>query len=378
MTICKYSNLCGGCNFHNMDYSEMLVSKTNEVRKLFNAFHCNVDNCVGNYYPFKYRNKVHLAFHELKGKMLIGFYEEGSSKVVDIKDCLLYGDWLKRLIEILREFVSRFKLRAVNSYSGGILKFAHARCIDNKLQLTIVATTDNFPGRDWLLKKLKDNFSDVSFYLNINKRTDHMVLGGNIKFVGGNKYLIFDLLGFKISIEPISFLQVNLPIASKMYNKACELLDIRHNTTVIDLYSGIGITSMLFSKSCREVISCEEVLSAVNNAKYMAKINGIKNIEFHLGKCEDVIGNIASRNFDDVVVFVDPARMGLDENVCNAIVNMSPRKIVYMSCNPETCVRDIKYMTRDNKYRLSDILPYDIFAGTKHVELLCCLEKNDN
>lgn len=375
MKTCKFFTTCGGCNNLNDDYNKSLLNKTNDIKEIFKSIDCEVSGCVGNYYPYKYRNKVHLAFHELKGKMLIGFFEEGSKRVVDIDDCLLYGDWLKILISILREFCSRFKLRAVNSYSGGILKFAHARCIDNKLQLTLVVTTDNFPGRDWLLKKLKENFSDVSFYLNINKRTDNMVLDKNFKFIGGNKYLTFEILSFKISIEPSSFLQVNLPIATKMYKKANELLDINPNSTVIDLYSGIGITSMLFAKNAKKVVSCEEVMSAVNNAKYMAKINNVDNIEHNLGKCEDVIDNILKCDNGDVVVFVDPARMGLKESVCKSILKISPRKIVYMSCNPDSCLRDIKILLSDNKYDVCGIYPYDIFAGTDHTELLICLEK---
>lgn len=374
---CKFEKDCGGCVGLEKDYEELLVEKTNDIKNIFSSLDAKVHKCVGNFYPYKYRNKVHLVFHELKGKMLIGFFKDGSSKVVDINGCMLFDNWLNKLVAILKEWVSRFKLRAVNSYNGGVLKYAHARCVEDNIQLSIVATTDNFAGRDWLLKKLQENFKTVSLYLNVNRRSDNMVLGGVSKFVGGEKFLKFNFLSFKISIEPNSFLQVNLPIAQKMYKKALSLLQVNENTTVIDLYSGIGITSMLFAKNCKKVISCEEVVTAVNNAKYMAKINDVKNIEFKTGKCEDVIGQISTNNYGDLVVFVDPARAGLDIKVIDAIKSIKPRNIVYMSCNPDTAYRDIKHIINDNNYRFSDIYPYDMFSFTKHVEILVCLQRQE-
>ena len=173
---CKYSKYCGGCIDLNKDFKDTLKEKTDYVANLFKSHDVVVDNCYGAYYPMKYRNKVHLAFTELKGKTLIGFFEEGSTKVVDVDKCLHFADWLDKLILILREYASRFKIRPYNKQLGtGIIRFAHCRCIDNKIQLTLVVTTDNFPGRDWLFSKLKEHYSEVSLYLNINRRTDHYI-----------------------------------------------------------------------------------------------------------------------------------------------------------------------------------------------------------
>lgn len=369
--ICKHQKYCGGCVGLDREYSSLLQEKTEYIRGLFKEFdNIDISQCQGNYYPLKYRNKIHLAFTELKGKTLIGFFEEGSSKVVDINNCSLFADWADKLISILREYLSRFKIRAYKD-GAGILRYAHARCIEGRLQLTLVVTTDNFAGRSWLLHKLTQEFSQVSFYLNINRRTDHAVFDRIFKFVGGEKYLNFELNGIKVSLTPSSFLQVNLSIASKMYKSAMKMLDIKSDTTVIDLYSGIGITSMMFAGVAKHVISIEEVESAVSSAKIIAKNNGVKNISIMAGKCEKVIDQIKKIE-GDVVIFVDPARAGLDINVIKSLIRLNPRRIVYMSCNPETCVRDVRQLKDD--YEVLLIAPWDMFPYTRHVELLVALE----
>ena len=375
MKECKYIARCGGCSGVSKDINAELQEKTQLVKGLFKNVGCAdlVDDCEGSYYPYKYRNKVHLSFGELKGKTIIGFYEENSTKITDIDTCILFGDWLGSLICILREYISRFKIRPYTRDGRGIIRYAHARCVGNKLQLTLVVTTDNFGGRDWLYNALSKTFAEVSLYININHRTDRAVLDKHFKFVKGNKYLNFDLCGVKVSLSPSSFLQVNLPIAEKMYKKALEWLNINSNTIVVDLYSGIGVTSILFASVANKVISIEEVPSAVDNAKAMARLNGVNNIVHLLGKCEVEMGKIVSG--EDVVVFVDPARAGLDCKVIDAIKYLNPRKIVYMSCAPETCVRDIKLLTNDNKYSVSAIKPYNMFPFTKHVETLVCLQR---
>lgn len=371
---CKYQTRCGGCVGIDKEISVELQEKTKYIKTLFKDIKsAYFSDCVGDYYPLKYRNKIHLAFKDFKGKTIIGFYEEGSTKVTDIEDCMLFGDWAKKLISILREYVSRFKIRPYSLDGSGVLRFAHARYVENKIQLTLVVVTENFAGREWLYRKLTQEFKEVSFYLNINRRTDHAVFDKNFKFIKGSKFLTFLLAGVKVSISPSSFLQVNLSIAEKMYKEALNMLDINSTTTVVDLYSGIGITSIMFARKCKKVISIEETPSSVENAKYMAKLNDVKNIMFLNGKCEKEIENIKYE--DDTVVFVDPARIGLDNAVIDALLKLSPRKIVYMSCNPETCHRDIRLLLNDNDYKVNDIKCYNMFPYTKHIEALICLQK---
>lgn len=371
---CKVSSLCGGCQNVNGDYLQTTKEKEKYIKELFAGIG-NVEDIVTNYYPYKYRNKLQLAFTQLKGKTIMGFFEEGSTKVTDIDGCILNGDWSYTLIAILREYISRFKIRGY--YMGaGILRYAHARCIGNALQLTLCVTTDNFPGRDWLYNKLCQNFKSVSLYLNINKRTDRAVFDKVFKYVAGDKYLQFNFCGVNVGLHPASFLQVNLGIAEKMYKKANEMLEINAGTTVLDLYCGIGITSVLFGKSAKNVLAIEENPKAINNAIYIAKNNNVNNIKFVADKCENCI-NLISNN-DDLVAFVDPARNGMESALVEHLKKLNLRKMVYMSCNPETALRDIKILLADNKYKVATIIPWDMFPFTKHIELLIEIVRADN
>lgn len=372
--ICRYSQRCGGCDGIGKDIQEELLEKTCEIRSLFKEISSSkIDDCKGQYYPLRYRNKIHLAFGHLKGKTLIGFFEEGSTKITDIDECLLFGDWAKNLISVLREFVSRFKIRPVDRDGVGTIRYAHARCVDNKLQLTLVVTTENFAGREWLYHKLNQYFTEISLYININRRTDHAVFDKTFKFIKGTRFMNFDVAGVRVSLSPSSFLQVNLDVAEKMYKSALDMLEITQNTTVVDLYSGIGVTSVLFAKRAKQVLSIEETPSSVENAKFMAKINNVHNIKHLCGKCEKEIDKLNIEG--DVVVFVDPARAGLDKRVIDALIKLSPRKIVYMSCNAETCARDVKMLCGDQSLVVEKISPWNMFPYTKHVETLVVLER---
>lgn len=374
-SFCKYSKYCGSCENLDKEYSLLLKEKSEYIKDLFKGYsNATFHECVGSYYPFKQRNKIHLAFGELKGKTLIGFFEKGSTRVVDIDGCLMHDKWVETLIAILREYISRFKIRPYKN-GAGILRYAHARCVNNKLQLTLVVVSENFSGREWLYKKLTEKFSSVSLYINVNNRTDSAIFGDRFRHINGEKYLPLNVCGAEAVISPNSFLQVNLGIAEKMYKKAMELLNIGSDTTVIDLYSGIGITSVMFAKKCKQVFAIEEVESATKNAKIISKINECNNIHIFTGKCEHKLKELKLENCDDVVVFVDPARAGLDERVISAIKDINPRTIVYMSCNPETCVRDINILCKDNFYNVSDIFSWDMFSYTKHVETLVCLQR---
>lgn len=369
---CKHSKFCGGCSDIEKAYDCTLQEKQKYVNSLFDGMCKNTHPIAHNFYPYKYRNKLQLAFTQLKGKTIMGFFEEGSVRVVDIDGCILNGYWSYDLISILREYLSRFKVRGFDGNSG-VLRYVHARCIENRLQLTLCVTTTNFSGRDWLYKKLCEKFSSVSFYLNINNRTDRAVFDRVFKHIAGERYLKFDFCGVNVCLEPSSFLQVNLGVAEKMYKKASDLLDIKENTIVYDLYCGIGITSLMFAKKAKGVVGIEENLSAINNAKNMARINNVDNVKFLCGKCEDKVG-VLSEN-DDVVAFLDPARMGCEKAVLDKLKTIGVRTIVYMSCNLESALRDIKILTNDNKYILTDIFPYDMFAFCgEHLELLAVLK----
>lgn len=373
---CKYKSLCGGCNI--LHYDEELASKKSELQSLFDKTKIDyeISDVVGMYYPYKYRNKIHLSITKVKNKTLIGFYEEKSKRVIDIDKCLLHDKWAETLIQVIREYIRNFKITPYDTITrSGTIRYVVARHLNNSLQLTLVVTNQNFAGKTWLYNELLKHFKSVSIYYNINLRTDSAVFDKNFIHKNGDKYLSGKLSQVEYRLSPSSFFQTNEKITEKMYDMALTLLDIKPNENVLDLYSGIGITSVMFAKAGAKVNAIEYVGEATKNAREIANINGVsKSIHSYTGKCEDILPNLemSESNFK---VFMDPARAGAEREVLDTLLKYKPSKIVYMSCNPETLARDLKVLLDSKEYKLTYATPYDMFPHTKHIEMLVALDR---
>lgn len=380
---CKYFNICGGCSLLNVDYDRQLKLKQQQVVDALSEFNINtkVEKTVGMYYPYKYRNKVHLAIREVKGKTEVGFFEENSNRIVDVDDCLLHDVWVKQLITITREYVKKYRISAYNKRKeSGTLKYVVARKLDNEIMVTIVATTPNFAGTEWYYTQLKNTFNNVSFYINVNTRTDNAVFEDK-KFIHryGFKKLRGEMLGVKFELSPNSFFQVNTQITEKIYKNIFDMLNINDKSVILDLYSGIGITSLIFAKNGAKVVSIESVPEAVNDAKNLIKLNNCDNqVTPLLGKCEQLINRINYRKlYKDgglISVFLDPPRIGAQKSVLDEINTLNPYRLVYLSCNPKTLARDLRVLL-DYGFKIESVTPYDMFPHTNHVETLVCLKK---
>lgn len=380
---CKYFNICGGCKLLNVDYEKQLKQKQQQVLDALAEFNINakVDKTVGMFYPYKYRNKVHLAIRDVKGKAQVGFFEENSNKIVDVDDCLLHDMWVKKLINIVREYITKFKVSPYNKRKNtGTLKYVVARCLGEEIMVTMVVTNPGFAGREWFYEELTKNYKNVSFYINVNTRTDNAVFnekGFLHKF--GFKKLRGEMLGVKFELSPNSFFQINTQITEKIYKRIFESLKLNENSVVLDLYSGIGITSLIFAKNGAKVVSIESVPEAVNDAKNLIKLNKCENkITPLLGKCENLINRINYKKLYKengvVSVFLDPPRIGAQVTVLEEINKLNPYKLVYLSCNPKTLARDLKVLT-DYGFKIENVTPFDMFPHTSHVETLVVLSK---
>ena len=380
---CEHFNICGGCDNLNISYVNQLNQKQNYVKQCLLNFNINakVNNTVGMFYPYKYRNKLHLAVRDVKGKPEIGFFMENSNKIVSVNSCCLFDVWAEKLINIIKQFISKFKISAYNKKTNaGTLKYVVARTLGKEIIVTLVVTTFNFAGRDWLLAELNKNFVGVSLYACLNKRTDNAVFDERgFKHLGGYKKLRGELLGVKFELSPNSFFQVNTEITNKIYKQICSEINPNNNSVVLDLYSGIGITSCVFALNGAKVVSIESVPEAVNDAKTIIKLNGLENkVVPYLGRCEQLITKI---NFNKIIggeanvsVFVDPPRIGCVKIVLDKILELKPNKIIYLSCNPETLARDLSVLVKEN-YKLVSVTPFDMFPQTNHVETLAVLNK---
>lgn len=377
---CRYFGICGGCDYLTTDYNQQLLNKTQYVKECLNKEDINVsvNDCIGMYFPYAYRNKVHLAIGENgKGNVYIGFFEEKSKKIINIDECPLHDKWLKTLIEILRKFISDFKIKPYNNLTKtGILRYVVARFLDNNLIITLVCSNQNFAGKEVLYKKLKEHFKNVSLYLNINTRTDSAVFDEKFIHKFGDTKLSGKMLGVNFKLSPDSFFQVNFEIANKIYKQVLNEIEEKPNCHILDLFSGIGITTMLFSKVAKSVMSIECNHSAVKDAREMLKLNNVKNVTAICDRCENRVDEIKEfLSVENSFVFVDPARNGIEKNVLTQLLDMNSKKIIYLSCNPETLARDLKELLKNNKYKINYVQPYDMFPHTKHIETLVVLEK---
>lgn len=376
MQTCKYFNECGGCNFLNLDYSKQLEMKKQQVIDTFQSKrfeHFHVEDCEGVYFPYKYRNKVHFAIEQDGKYTNIGFYGLGSNKVVEVSECMLFDKWAMEVKKVLTEYIKIFKLTGYDKLENrGLLRYLVARFVDNQLMVVLVATTQNFAGKDWFYNKLKEKFANVSFYLNINNRTDNNVFEDDkfiLKF--GAEKISSKFLDLKYKISPSSFYQVNEKVMQKMYNKAFELMNLKPNDSVIDLFSGIGITSMMFAKVCKHVYSIECSKSSVCDARENIRINNLSDkISYYLGDCGQRLLDVPK--LENCVMFLDPARVGCCVETIKSILKILPRIIIYMSCNPKSLADDVALLSK--KYRIVFMKPYDMFPQTDHVETLVCLE----
>ena len=373
---CKYKNLCGGCNIDT--YEDELETKKNSVQSLFDKAKINykISDTIGMYYPYKYRNKIHLSITKIKNKTLIGFYEEKTKRVIDIDKCLIHDKCAENLISVIRTYIRTFKIAPYDNLTHtGTIRYVVARHLNSSIQLTLVVTNQNFAGKTWLYNELLKYFKKVSIYYNINLRTDSAVFDKHFIHKNGDKFLEGKLLQVNYRLSPSSFFQTNEKITEKMYEKALSLLEIKPNDNILDLYSGIGITSVMFAKAGAYVTAIEYISEATKNAKDIANLNGVSNsINSYTGKCEEILPNLdISKN--TFKVFMDPARAGAEREVLDTLLSLKPSKIVYMSCNPETLARDLQILLKTNDYKLTFATPYDMFPHTKHIEMLVCLQR---
>lgn len=375
---CPYLKQCGNCKLLQVNYQTQLQLKQDFIKLLFNKHSNKVKQIEGMFYPFKYRNKVHLSVSMQNGKTVIGFIKEHSSFVSEIPSCLIHDKWFEDLYVEIKKYIKHSKVKGFNKQTGeGELRYVVARHLDGQLLVTLVATKDIFNGLKQLYNGLKEKFKNVCLYININTTKSSAVLSNTFIHKFGDKTIQASMCGIKFNLSPKSFLQVNTQIATKIFNNVAKILNLKNNQAVIDCFSGIGISSMIFAKQGAVVESIEIEKNACNDAKMLAKNNNLsEKIKINQGDCNVLINDI-SKNYSNAVMFTDPPRSGLGDQFINSILNSDVKKIVYLSCNPLTLKTDIEKILKSNKFEVESITPYDMFPQTKHVEVLAVLNNKN-
>ena len=380
---CPYSKKCGGCTYQGVAYEKQLKEKQELVDKLIGGF-CKVSPIVGMSNPYHYRNKVHAAFGiTRRGEIISGVYREGTHDIVPVEICQIEDKKADEIIQDIKGMLRSFKIKTYDEDTGyGLLRHVMVRrgFKSGEIMVVLVLGSPIMPSKNNFVKALRKKHPEISTVIvNINDKRTSMVLGDKESVIYGKGYISDELCGCKFKISSKSFYQVNPVQTEILYNKAIELASLTGKERVLDAYCGIGTIGIIASKKAKEVIGVELNKAAVKDAITNAKINGINNIRFFADDAGQFMLKTSAKMLEDKsagieVVFMDPPRAGSDENFMSSVVKLAPKKVVYVSCNPETLERDLKYFTK-NGYKVESAVPVDMFPHTGHIETVVSMAR---
>ena len=402
---CPYAKKCGGCDYQGISYEKQLREKQEYVKKNVGSF-CKVNPIIGMEEPHHYRNKVHAVFDIVKkgrggaagrgvtnrrgnmapGTIISGVYAAGTHDVVNIDSCEIEDEISGAIIRDIRGLLRSFKIKTYDEDTGyGLFRHVLVRrgFHSGEVMVVLVLGSPILPSKNNFVKALRKLHPEITtIVINVNDKKTSMVLGEKETTIYGKGYIEDTLCGCTFRISPKSFYQVNPVQTEKLYNKAIEYAGLTGKERVVDAYCGIGTIGLIAAKGAKEVISVELNKDAVRDAITNAKRNQIKNVQFYNADAGKFMVEMAefgsdSRTKKDAevdVVFMDPPRAGSDEAFLSSVVKLSPKRVVYVSCNPETLARDLKYLTKHG-YQAVECTPVDMFPFTKHVETVVLLSQ---
>lgn len=379
-TPCALYRKCGGCQLQNMSYPRQLQWKQHKVEKLLGKF-CKVRPIIGMENPYHYRNKVQAAFALNKNKKIIsGVYQSSTHRVVPVDHCMTEDQKADEIIGTIRDLISAFKLTVYNEDTGrGFLRHVLVKrgFSSNQIMVVLVTGTPVFPSKNHFVAALLEKHPEITTILmNINPYQTSMVLGETEKVLYGSGTIEDVLCGCVFRISAKSFYQINPVQTEILYRKAIEFAGLTGTETVIDAYCGIGTIGLVAAKHAGRVIGVEVNRDAVRDAIANAKRNGIENVRFYHADAGQFMTEMAQEHQTAEVVMMDPPRAGSDAAFLSSLVTLSPQRIVYISCNPETQERDLSYLVRHG-YQVKAIQPVDMFPHTNHVETVCLMSRKE-
>lgn len=375
---CPYAKRCGGCDYQGIAYEKQLALKQEEMQKLLGSFG-KVNPIIGMKDHLHYRNKVHAVFdRDRKGNVISGVYEKNSHRVVNVDSCMIEDQRADAIILTIRKLIKDFKMKTYNEDTGyGLFRHVLIRTghVSGQILVVLVLASPILPAKNNFIKALRAAHPEItSIVLNVNDKRTSMVLGEREIVLYGKGYIEDALCGLTYRISPKSFYQINPVQTEKLYQTAVDYASLTGNEVVLDAYCGIGTIGMTAASKAKEVIGVELNKDAVKDAIANAKINGIKNVRFYNKDASDFIMDMAAQKAKCDVIFMDPPRSGSTEKFLDCVAALAPKRVVYISCDPTTLARDLKYITKKG-YRVEKIQPVDMFVSTKHVENIVVLSR---
>ena len=378
MNQCPNFKKCGGCQYLDIPYEKQLEKKQRELAALLKPF-CKVNPIVGMEHPFHYRNKVHAVMaRDRKGNVISGVYKEGTHRVLPVETCLIEDERADAIIQTVLKLLPSFKMKVYDEDTGyGFLRHVLVRTAHKTGEIMVVLVTASpvFPSKNNFVKALRKVHPEITtVVLNVNSRGTSMVLGDKEHVLYGPGFVVDELCGRKFRISPRSFYQVNPVQTELLYNLAIEAAGLTGKETVVDAYCGIGTISLVAAGKAGNVIGVELNQDAVRDAVMNARMNQVKNVRFYNNDAGKFMVQMASEGARADVVFMDPPRSGGTAEFIHAVAILAPKRVVYVSCGPETLARDLACFKKEG-YRAVEAWAVDMFPMTSHVESIVLLSK---
>ncbi|MDO4490180.1 MAG: 23S rRNA (uracil(1939)-C(5))-methyltransferase RlmD [Lachnospiraceae bacterium] len=381
--FCENARACGGCQLQQMSYKEQLLWKQEKVRnnliRIGGFENPEVQPAIGMEEPVRYRNKAQFPIGtDKEGNPVAGFYAGRTHSIIPCLDCQLGAKGNEVILKAVLEWMKENGISAYNETTGkGLVRHCLIRIghSTGEWMVCLVINGKKLPESEKLVEKLTAISGMASITFCPNTRRDNVIMGDSITLLWGEPWITDTIGEIRYQISPLSFYQVNPVQTEKLYSKALEYADLQGEETVWDLYCGIGTISLFLAQKAKKVYGVEIVPQAIEDAKQNAKLNGMENAEFYVGKAEEVLPHLyeTQQVYADVIV-VDPPRKGCDESLLDTMIQMAPKRIVYVSCDSATLARDLKILC-SNGYTLDKVQPVDQFPHTVHVETVCLLSK---
>ena len=384
---CINYNKCGGCTLMHINYEGQLDFKFDRVKDCIKKI-AGLDEKIVKYplgmrNEYRYRNKAIFSVGLVENKIAIGFFSEKTHEIINMDICLLQDEESDKIIKVIRSWMEKYSIIPAKKdglfYNQGLIRNIMIRkgFKTNEVMVVLITTDKEIPYKDELINALnKEVLNLKSLVQNINSKDTNLIMGDKCTTLFGEDY-ISDYIGkYKFNISPLSFFQVNPSQTEILYNKVLDYSDLKGNEVVFDAYCGAGTITLFLSQKAKKVYGVEIVEQAIENAKINAKQNQVINSEFYVGKAEKIIPQLIKDGVKPDVIVVDPPRKGCEAKLLDAIGEAKPKIVVYVSCDPSTLARDLKYL-EGLGYAVVEVQPVDMFAMTKHIENVAKLIKKN-
>ena len=378
---CPVARQCGGCQIQSMSYPAQLRFKENKVRnnlmRIGKFENPPMEPIIGMDTPFRYRNKAQFPIgYSRDGRRIAGFYAGRTHAIIECKDCLLGARVNQEILETVLSHMEQFQIEPYEEQTGkGLLRHVMTRVghSTGEIMVCLVVNGTKLPHEEALIAALTGISGMASITLNTNTEKTNVIMGRKQRLLWGRPYIEDTIGAVRFRISPLSFFQVNPLQTEKLYGKALEYAGLTGEETVWDLYCGIGTISLFLAQRAKKVCGVEIVPAAIEDARKNAALNGFTNAEFFVGKAEEVLPEkYKTEGITADVIVVDPPRKGCEESVLTTMIQMQPKRIVYVSCDSATLARDLKYLC-ENGYTLQKYCPVDMFGNSVHVETVVLL-----